>query len=99
MSDRGREKRFHVDDMIGFARNVQTYTAELDQAEFIADGLTYDATLRNPVPPIVIPDPLRRRSEGFGRRPAPNDISDSIHFLADEGDGGDGNVAKNIYCH
>lgn len=50
MSDGGEEKRewrFHVDDMIGFARKVQTYTAGLDQAAFVADGITYDATLRN----------------------------------------------------
>ncbi len=35
MSDRGKERRewrIHVDDMIGFARKVQTYTAGLDQA-------------------------------------------------------------------
>ncbi|VAW57990.1 Protein of unknown function DUF86, BT0167 group [hydrothermal vent metagenome] len=30
-----------------FARNVLTYTEELDQAAFIASGLNYDATLRN----------------------------------------------------
>lgn len=43
----GREWRFYVDDMIAFARKVQTYTAGLDQSRFIADSRTYDATLRN----------------------------------------------------
>jgi uncharacterized protein with HEPN domain len=33
--------------MISFARNVQAYTNGMDQAGFIADRLTYDATLRN----------------------------------------------------
>lgn len=50
MSDAGRGKRewhFLVDDMIAFARKVQSYTAGLDQTGFVADGLTYDATLRN----------------------------------------------------
>lgn len=50
MSDEGRGKRqwrLHLDDMIAFARKVQSYTAGLDQAGFVADGLTYDATLRN----------------------------------------------------
>ena len=50
MSDTGqgaREWRFYLDDMIAFAQKVETYTDGLDQAGFIADGLTYDATLRN----------------------------------------------------
>lgn len=42
-----REWRFYLDDMIGFARKVRRYTQGLSQAEFVADGLTYDATLRN----------------------------------------------------
>jgi uncharacterized protein with HEPN domain len=42
-----REWRFYLDDMIAFAQKVQTYTAGLDQAGFVADGLTYDAALRN----------------------------------------------------
>lgn len=33
--------------MIGFAEKVLSYTDGLDQAAFIADDLTYDATLRN----------------------------------------------------
>jgi uncharacterized protein with HEPN domain len=42
-----REWRFYLDDMIGFARKVQRYTQGLSQVEFVADGLVYDATLRN----------------------------------------------------
>lgn len=33
--------------MIGFAEKVVDYTAGLDQAAFVANGLRYDATLRN----------------------------------------------------
>lgn len=50
MSDtghRGREWDFYLDDMIGFAKNVQTYTAGLDQPGFVGNRLVYDATLRN----------------------------------------------------
>lgn len=50
MSDAGRgtrEWRFYIDDMVAFARNVQSYTSGLDQAGFVADRLVYDATLRN----------------------------------------------------
>lgn len=43
----GREWRFYVDDMLGFAGKVMAYTSGLDQAGFVADGRTYDATLRN----------------------------------------------------
>ncbi len=42
-----REWHFYVDDMIRFAEKVQAYTAGLDQSGFVADGLKYDATLRN----------------------------------------------------
>ncbi len=42
-----REWRFFVNDMIGFAEKVLTYTNRLNQADFIASGLNYDATLRN----------------------------------------------------
>lgn len=42
-----REWRFYLDDMIGFAEKVITYTDGLDQTGFIASGLNYDATLRN----------------------------------------------------
>ncbi len=50
MSDAKSGKRtwhFSLDDMIGFAERVQLYTDGLEQASFIADGLTHDATLRN----------------------------------------------------
>jgi len=42
-----REWRFYLDDMMDFARRVLDYTNELDQAAFLADQRTYDATLRN----------------------------------------------------
>lgn len=42
-----REWRFYLDDMIGFAERVLSYTAGFDQAGFAADQRTYDATLRN----------------------------------------------------
>lgn len=50
MSERNqtsREWRFYLQDMIGFASNVLSYTAGLSKAGFIADSRTYDATLRN----------------------------------------------------
>jgi hypothetical protein len=43
----GREWRFYLDDMLDFAGKVMSYTASLDQAGFVADDRTYDATLRN----------------------------------------------------
>ena len=42
-----REWRFHVNDMIEFAEKVRAYTSEKDQATFVDDAVTYDATLRN----------------------------------------------------
>jgi uncharacterized protein with HEPN domain len=39
--------RFYLDDMINFAGKVLAYTDGLDQAEFMASGIAYDATLRN----------------------------------------------------
>lgn len=47
MSDGGREWRFYVDDMIGFADKVLAYTSGLNQAAFVVNRLVYDATLRN----------------------------------------------------
>jgi len=48
MSDSARrEWRFYLDDMIGFAEKVVSYTHGLDQAEFVSSGLNYDATVRN----------------------------------------------------
>ena len=44
MSDASqREWRFYLDDMIDFAGKVLAYTDGLDQAGFVASGLTYDA--------------------------------------------------------
>lgn len=42
-----REWRFYLDDMIGFAEKVISYTDGLDQERFVTSGLNYDATLRN----------------------------------------------------
>lgn len=42
-----REWRFYLDDMIGFAEKVISYTQALDQDGFVSNGLNYDATLRN----------------------------------------------------
>ena len=42
-----REWRFYLDDMIGFAERVLSYTDGLDQKSFDASRLNYDATLRN----------------------------------------------------
>ena len=48
MSSRAeREWRFYIEDMLGFASRVLTYTEGLEQSAFVASGLTYDATLRN----------------------------------------------------
>lgn len=38
---------FSLDDMIGCAEKVIIYTDGLDQATFVANGLHYDATVRN----------------------------------------------------
>lgn len=42
-----RAWRFYVDDMIGFAENVLTYTEGCEQADFEKSRLHYDATVRN----------------------------------------------------
>lgn len=48
MSDSAkREWRFYLDDMIGFAEKVISYTDGFDQTGFVANGLNYDATIRN----------------------------------------------------
>ena len=50
MSDANQEARgwrLYVQDMIGFSEKVLSYTGGLDQAVFVADERTYDATLRN----------------------------------------------------
>jgi uncharacterized protein with HEPN domain len=48
MSDGPRRAwRFYIDDMVTFATKVLAYVDGLDQAAFVADERTYDATLRN----------------------------------------------------
>ena len=50
MSDIDQESRswrFYVGDMIEFCENALSYTHDMDQDAFVADGLTYDATMRN----------------------------------------------------
>ena len=48
MSDvRRREWRFYLGDMIDFTEKVLSYTNGLTQADFVANELAYDATLRN----------------------------------------------------
>jgi len=42
-----REWRFYLDDMIRFSERVLSFTAEVTEAEFLADAMRYDATLRN----------------------------------------------------
>ncbi len=42
-----RNPWLYVEDMRQFCLKVQAYTEGKDQAGFIQDGLTYDATLRN----------------------------------------------------
>ena len=47
-TDQGmREWRFYIQDMIEFSEKALSYTEGMDRDAFIADGLTYDATLRN----------------------------------------------------
>ena len=42
MSDQAkREWRFYLDDMIGFAEKVTTYTDGMDQDSFVSSGLNY----------------------------------------------------------
>ena len=43
----GRAWRFYVQDMLQFGQKALSYTDGMDEAAFIADVLTYDATLRN----------------------------------------------------
>lgn len=42
-----RDWSMYLDDMIEFSERVLTYVNGLDQAQFEATGLVYDATLRN----------------------------------------------------
>ena len=47
MSDRTRNWRLYLQDMIGFGEKVLSYTQGMGKREFIANELIYDATLRN----------------------------------------------------
>lgn len=42
-----REWRFYIDDMIGFCERVQLFTTEIEQMQFVADLMRFDATVRN----------------------------------------------------
>jgi uncharacterized protein with HEPN domain len=42
-----REWRFYVSDMIGFCEKVLVFTHGLQQAQFVADAMCFDATVRN----------------------------------------------------
>lgn len=64
MSEAPREWRLYVDDMIGFAQKVATYTEGLDRFTFASSALVYDATLRNleliGEAATHVPEPVRR---------------------------------------
>jgi uncharacterized protein with HEPN domain len=42
-----REWRCYIDDMVGFAEKVLSYSQGFDQPGFVANSLHYDAALRN----------------------------------------------------
>ena len=42
-----REWRFYVRDMVGFCERVLAFTQGLEQAQFVADAMRFDATVRN----------------------------------------------------
>ena len=42
-----REWRFYIADMIGFSEKILAYTDGMDETQFVASGLNYDATLHN----------------------------------------------------
>ena len=46
-SDAEREWQLFIADMISFGERILAYTEGSTQAEFVADGKTYDAVLRN----------------------------------------------------
>lgn len=64
-----REWRFYLEDMIEFAELVLEYTEGYDQAQFINDRRTYDATLRNleliGEAATHIPDEVRESHDGI----------------------------------
>ena len=71
MSESGqkpREWHFYVRDMIEFGERVLSYTEGLEQDAFVADSLTYDATLHNLAligeAATHIPDVIREQHPG-----------------------------------
>ncbi|QTN28931.1 DUF86 domain-containing protein [Rhodoferax sp. AJA081-3] len=42
-----REWRFYITDMVGFCEKVLAFTQGLQQAQFVADAMRFDATVRN----------------------------------------------------
>lgn len=60
-----REWHFYINDMIAFSEKVLAFTKGLDQGDFTAQDLTYDATLRNleliGEAATQIPDAVRQR--------------------------------------
>lgn len=42
-----REWRFYVSDMVGFCEKVLAFTQGLEHAQFVADAMCFDATVRN----------------------------------------------------
>ena len=45
--DDARDQQLYVEDILGFGQRVAAYAHGMDQEAFVADGRTYDATLRN----------------------------------------------------
>lgn len=60
-----REWHLYINDMVAFCEKVLAYTEGLDQGDFTAQALTYDATLRNleliGEAATQIPDAVRQR--------------------------------------
>jgi uncharacterized protein with HEPN domain len=42
-----REWRFYLEDMIAFCERIQSFIHGISRADFIADPMRYDATVRN----------------------------------------------------
>lgn len=42
-----REWRFYVEDMIAFCERIQSFIDGINRADFVADPMRYDATVRN----------------------------------------------------
>ena len=46
-SDAPRDLRLYLEDMLAFAERALSYSAGMQQADWVADRMRYDATLRN----------------------------------------------------